>query len=141
FQFEDGSGRVRITLHLDGHGTIQVGDSPLTPLPTDANVGYPPSPWNWRSVWGRVGEELKPGLVYDVYQTRVDTARIRFNADYRDVYRAWCAMQTPHSNTVDLYTCLSDLYSMIPSDDGTSCTVVDGLNQPTSGVDCVQVLV
>ena len=137
---------MRVTISLDGHGTVQVGDWPLTPPPTDPDVGYPSSPWKWNTVWGRVGEELKPGFVYEISRTRVDTARLRFGVDYHDVYKEWCAMQTPHFYELSdpaspTYYCLPANYQMVPSDDGSSCSVTDGLGQPVSSVDCVQVLV
>jgi len=143
FQFEDGTDRVRVTISLDGHGTVQVGDWPLTPPPTDPSVGYPAAPWKWNTVWGRVGEELKPGFRFEISQTRVDTARLRFGVDYHDMYREWCAMQSSHpmAPAGETSTCLPDWYNTVPSDDGTSCAVTDGLGQPVSGVDCVQVLV
>src|SRR5262245_9474401 len=52
FTFEDGSDRVRLTIHANGEGTIEVGDSAPLPPPTDPNVGYPPTPWNWAPTGG-----------------------------------------------------------------------------------------
>ena len=44
YTFREGSSdRVRITLDATGVGTLEVGDAPLDPVPTDPEVGLPAS--------------------------------------------------------------------------------------------------
>jgi len=142
FTFEDGSDRLRLTLSTDGHGFLQVGDAPLLAPPTDPSVGYPPSPWIWSPP--PLGSELKPGFAYPLYDARVETARLRFAADYHDVYTDWCAMQTPYlldaSASPPSYACVPNAWNLgwNVSADGKSCTMVDlNTGQPVP-VDCVQ---
>jgi hypothetical protein len=153
FTFEDGSDRVRLTIHNDGQGTIEVGDSPLLPPPTDPNVGYPPTPWNWAPTGGYpIGTQLKPGFRYPLYNARVQTARIRLAADYHDVYHDWCAMQTPHLSSAvadpPIYQCVPDFGNINwhQSADGKTCTMTattsgDGATEQPIPIDCVQAMV
>lgn len=147
FAFEDGSDRFRLELSTSGNGFIEVGDLPLLDPPTDPNVGYPPAPWDWkRADQIDVGTLVKPGFRYPIYDAHVESARIRFTADYRDVYQSWCAMQTPHLTdmvgTPPVYWCVVDPgnFAWVPSDDGKACTIVDANTGQLLPIDCIQAL-
>ena len=99
YTFPEGtSDRVRITLDATGVGTIEVGDAPLDPAPTDPEVGLPGTP-------GRFHD----GFRYPIHAATVEAGRIRFEIDPGERFAAWCAIQTPVANAMfdTGYTCVS----------------------------------
>jgi hypothetical protein len=137
YTFEDGSDRIRLRIAADGQGSIQVGDTGLLPHPVDPAA----APWHWLAGNALV-TRLKPGFLYPIYDPRVETARIRLGANFRDLYRDWCATQTPYlrdDSDPPLYECVHGNGNLVPSNDGSSCTATDGLGQPLP-IDCVTVL-
>ena len=138
YTFEDGSDRIRLRIAADGQGSIQVGDTALLPHPVDPGA----APWNWISGNALV-TRLKPGFLYPIYEPRVETARIRLGANFRDLYADWCPTQTPYlvaGSDPPFYACVPNGDgNIVASDDGKSCTTTDGLGQPMA-VDCLTVL-
>ncbi len=134
--FSDGSDRVRLTIDAEGHGTLQVGDSPPLPPPTDAHVGYPPGAGNMFMA-GQLNPPF-PGFAYPLHGTRVQSRRIQLAIDFNDVYAGWCAIQTPVSTGTDADTgaetfgC-SPPFTMIehatPSSPSCTVTKLDGTSQ------------
>jgi hypothetical protein len=140
FTFEDGSDRIRLRIAADGSGTIQVGDMALLPHPVDPAAAT----WNWR-LGSTAATQLKPGFLYPIYGANVGTDRIRFGADFHDLYGEWCAAQTPYSFPLSdppLYACVPNpaQYNMVPSDDGTSCAVTDSATGQPLSASCVTVM-
>jgi hypothetical protein len=139
FTFDDGSDRVRLRVFADGHGDIRVGDMGLLPHPVDPSA----APWNWAR--GSVtGTQLRPGFLYPIYEPRVESARIRVGADYRDLSQEWCEAQTPYfvgDYTASGHGCLPDpaQYNLFISGDG-SCSVTDSATGQPLSVGCVPVL-
>jgi hypothetical protein len=86
-KFDQASDRVRITLDASGHGTVEVGDKPLLPPATNPDVVPAPFDGAPSGLW--------PGFRYPVYDARVEVERLRLELTPDDVYRAWCALQTP----------------------------------------------
>ena len=138
YQFEDGSDRIRLRIGADGHGSIQVGDMALLAHPVDPAA----APWNWLSGNALV-TRLKPGFLYPLYDPRVETARLRLGASFRDLYGEWCATQTPYrrevSDPAEYYCVPNGEGNIVASADGTTCTTTDGLGQPMS-IDCMTVV-
>jgi hypothetical protein len=139
FTFREGSSdRVRITLDATGLGTLEVGDAPLDPVPTDPEVGLPGFP-----------DFFHDGFRYPIHAATVNAGRIRFEIYPRERYAAWCAIQTPFANTLfemSFYACVSippgkiydtangcHLYDMIP---GPTPDTVQGINPMP--VDCAR---
>jgi len=86
FTFPNGtSDRVRVVLDANGVGTIEVGNAPLDPVPTDPNVGLAGVP-------GRFHD----GFRYPIHAATVEAGRIRFEIDPGERFAAWCAIQTPY---------------------------------------------
>jgi hypothetical protein len=87
------SDRVRLVLDAQGNGTIQVGNDPLLPAPTDPNLGYPPG--NEDPVPISATYDLAGGVLYPVRVAEVQADRIQIGLNPRDYYAAWCSLQTP----------------------------------------------
>jgi hypothetical protein len=93
---ESGSDRVRLILNANGEGTLELGDAPPVPTPTQAEGGYlvdtsaggPGTPTN----------AFRDGFKYPVHEARVEAGRIRFGIDPFDLYGAWCALVPPVPN-------------------------------------------
>jgi len=96
YHFCDGSDALRMTLYSVSNGVqgqIEFGDSPPLPPPTDPNVGYPPG-----MSGGMGGGSLQgpaPGFQYTMIDASFDGVRLRFGVASREIYKAWCEMQTP----------------------------------------------
>jgi hypothetical protein len=93
------SDRVRITLDANGVGTLEVGEAPLDPIPTDPEVGLPTGTGVFHG-----------GFRYPIHATAVEAGRIRFEIDPTERFAAWCAIQTPYANMVrdmSFYACTS----------------------------------
>jgi hypothetical protein len=101
WQFPSGSDRVRVTLDANGQGTIEFGDQPLLPPPTDSDVGYPPGTGVDSNVSG-----VFEGVRYPIYDTRLEAHRIRLAANPNDLFKIWCQMQTPVLHDNGTYGCL-----------------------------------
>jgi len=104
------AGSDRVRLHLDdrGEGTLEIGDAPALPAPTQAEGGY-----NLDSGAGGAGgaaTAFRDGFKYPVHQARVEAGRIRFGIDPLDLYGAWCALVPPmqNENAASGYACGGD---------------------------------
>ncbi len=96
-QFESGSDRVRIALDGSGHGYLEVGDQPLVSPPTDPNAAYPEDP-NPPTLTPEPDRGLHEGFRYTIYDAKVEARRIRLSVVMKELYDAWCAIQTPVFN-------------------------------------------
>jgi hypothetical protein len=94
-----GSDRVRLTLDENGQGTVRFGDADLLAPPTDPNAGYPPG-YDPAIVDVNNPSPSLPavGFAYPVVNTSVESSRIRLDADTRELFRGWCAIQPPVAN-------------------------------------------
>jgi hypothetical protein len=101
FTFPDGSDHVRLTIDSEGHGFLQVGESALLAPPSDPHLGYPPGAGGAFKTTG-IGPPY-PGFQYSLHATVVESARIRVGVDLNDVYKDWCALQTPIALTTNPY--------------------------------------
>src|SRR6185369_4853136 len=82
-----------------GEGTIEVGEAPLDPVPTDPNVALPGKP-------GRFHD----GFRYPIHAAKVEAGRIRLEVDPGERFAPWCAIQHPYPNGSDFppgYMCVS----------------------------------
>jgi hypothetical protein len=97
YTFPSGSDRVRMNLDAQGHGTLVLGDATPPPPATDGNAEYPPG----------VNEllvddpayEMYEGVPFTVQQAEVQDQRIQFGMDPLELYKSWCALQTPVLDT------------------------------------------
>ncbi|HET6149775.1 MAG TPA: hypothetical protein VFH68_19710, partial [Polyangia bacterium] len=86
YSFETtGSDRVRIALDATGHGTIRFGDSALLNPPTD--------PTSIMLSGLDTGSALV-GFEFPLYDGRVEGNRVRLTVSPKDIYGAWCPLQT-----------------------------------------------
>jgi hypothetical protein len=90
---DSGSDRVRLVLHANGEGTLELGDAPPLPPPTQAEGGYLTN----EGTGGVAGtaDSFQDGFKYPVHEARVEAGRIRFGIDPLDLYGAWCALVPP----------------------------------------------
>jgi hypothetical protein len=93
---KSGSDRVRLILHPDGEGTLEIGDAPPVPPPTQAEGGYLLA--GVGGAEGSLEEAFRDGFKYPVHEARVEAGRIRFGISPWDLYGAWCALVPPVPN-------------------------------------------
>jgi hypothetical protein len=137
--------RVDAVQPLRRFQTIEVGDSAALPPPTNPDFGYPAEGWTFTS--NSILAQLRPGFRYPVYDTRVETRRLRFGADFHELFAAWCALQTPHCQNC-VTAPLEDPYygcAHRPADgvglidpDGQNCMAIDDATAQTVAIDCVK---
>ena len=97
YTFEPSSSdHIHMSLDAQGNGTIQVGNDPLLPAPTDPNVGFPPGMEATKELVGVTVTTLSGGVLYPVHAAQVQADRIQLGLKPLDYYAAWCAIQTPH---------------------------------------------
>ncbi len=136
------SDRIRLVLDDQGNGTVQVGDDPLLPAPTDPNLGYPAGDENTKTSGDINRTTLSGGVVYPVYAAQVQAARIQIGLKPLDYYAAWCALQTSY-HVIDGFTAQADgsevpdyTYGCLPGYGGsggsTGCEVQ--INNPDQSV-------
>jgi hypothetical protein len=87
YEFDSGSNRVRLALDSTGRGTMEFGDAPLLPPPTDPEVYLDMDV-------GYVGV-IHAGFRYAVRKVDVGARRIRFGVSPADIAQEWCKLQTP----------------------------------------------
>jgi hypothetical protein len=124
FQFDSGSDSIRIVLDENGEGTLNVGDAPALPPPTDPDVGYPP---------GGVGAPeigypappggLFSGFSYTVRGAVVEDRRIRLGVNPQETFKEWCEMQTP----------ILDDYNSTPEEQIYACVPNWGFSSGSEG--------
>lgn len=79
------------------------------PVATDPNAGYPPG-----ADFDSLGGSRTQGMAhvpYPLLDGRVQNGRLTFRITHNEVWRDWCALQTPHPVTVDgrqTYACMPD---------------------------------
>ncbi|HVT07049.1 MAG TPA: hypothetical protein VHO67_06310 [Polyangia bacterium] len=89
------SDHIHLVLDAQGNGTLQVGNDPLLPAPTNPDVGYPPGAPAEKASFA-TDSGLLGGVLYPVYAAQVEAGRIQFGLKPLDYYGAWCALQTPY---------------------------------------------
>src|SRR5207253_2653727 len=89
YTFGDGSDRVRLTIDMNGQGTLRAGDSAPLPAATDPDVGYPPGNMGMFSTSG-MGPP-NPGFLYPLHAAEIQSDRIQLGIDFSDIYAGWCA--------------------------------------------------
>jgi hypothetical protein len=92
------SDRIRVTIDESGQGTIEFGDQPLIPPPTDPDIAYPPD------VPGAGG--VRSGFLYPIHAAVVEFDHLSFGVWPADTMATWCALQTPvQASTNTGYAC------------------------------------
>jgi hypothetical protein len=91
-EWADGTGDIRIQLDAQGNGVLEVGHSaPLAPPVVDD--GYPRD-FEFAATAGMV-VELLPGFSYPISGAVVESKRLRMQLSSSELYREYCALQTP----------------------------------------------
>jgi hypothetical protein len=97
--FPSGSDEVRIVI-TDGapSGHVVFGNG-MPPPPPDPNTGYPPSSGGGAAgaagAGARPGFEVYEGFRYTILAGNVTRDRVRFKVESRELWKEWCALQTP----------------------------------------------
>jgi hypothetical protein len=96
FTLLSGSSAVNVVFALqsDGSpgGTVVFGMGTPPPPPTDPDAGYWPSGLG-NAPTAVVGQPIE-GFTYTLHAFSFDGVRLQFGAESREVYRAWCDLQT-----------------------------------------------
>ena len=99
YQFTSGSDAVKISFAVDPAGNligaVILGNGTPPPPATDPSVGYPPGLFSYPDeAWGAL-TYVAEGYAYPMHNGTLDGQRLRFGVDLQDLWRDWCALQTP----------------------------------------------
>jgi len=103
------SDRLRLTIDDNGQGTIEFGDEPLLPPPTDPQVTYP-ADFASRYPGGVLDTEYRvtSGFRYPIRALQVVSDHLKLGVLPKDPFSAWCSLQTsiaiPNGDSVS-YSC------------------------------------
>jgi hypothetical protein len=100
YQFPSGSDVVKFAFASDDAGqvvgTVILGNGTPPPPATDPNVGYPPGYGSQSGgLIGGAPNYIAEGYAYPMQNGTLDGQRLRFGVSLRDLWRDWCALQTP----------------------------------------------
>lgn len=136
YKLPSGSDRITLTLKTDATGavtgTIVFGTSAPPPPPTNPNIGYPVGLKNSSRAIPFVGD----GFPFTVLTGGTAYSRVLLTIEPRELWKAWCELQTSYLHDHSLYGCLppSDSYSCCGD-----CWTADASGKRTP-VDCGKVL-
>jgi len=125
--FASGSDAIRMNItggqadHIEG--TVSFGSGAPPSPPTDPDVGYPEG---LECGFSGVNDNLPfEGFEHTVISGTMSSARLQFALELREVWRAWCELQTPIADAVNdgRYMCLPNANSGM-LEDGT-CHVAE----------------
>lgn len=129
YEFSPGSDAIRIVFDSESSGYVVLGAGTAPPPATDPNIGYPPN----FDIWGP--PHHYPGFRYTLQKVSVSSERVRFSISLGELWREWCALQTPRQHGPDRYGCLPNLgYRGGHADAG--CAQLDDRGQNPIPVDC-----
>jgi hypothetical protein len=124
FTFPSGSDAIAITRTAQGSGyvgSVAFGSAPSPAPPSDPDVGYPPG-YDFSMLGG--GMAPVEGFPFTLLDEAVSQPRIQFKAEPRELWKAWCELQTPVSwapNAPSMYGCLPNCGTYYSD---TSCKLV-----------------
>ena len=99
YKFRSGSDAVKITFASDAAGnlvgTVTLGSGTPPPPATDPNVGYPADLLSSVPDVTSARNYLAEGFGYSMRSGTVTGARLRFGVDTWEIWKGWCALQTP----------------------------------------------
>ena len=138
FKLESGSDVLRVAVSSATSaqvcGKVTLGTA-APAVPTDPNVGYPSVPWHQVEFDNRT-LHLTEGFPMTILEGSASSTRLRFAADWRELWKSWCQLQTAFLEPVSgRYLCVSST-SVTASPDG--CFLPDGTGEPVR-VDCGKV--
>jgi len=119
-------------------GTVTWGHGELPPPATDPDVGYPSEAFDYPpygqgwgggpSSWGPL-----PGYAYAIRQPEVGKSRAVFTISLNELWKGWCALQTPIQTDVG-YRCVPNRSARGGTD---GCFLIDstGAEEP---IDCLK---
>jgi hypothetical protein len=114
YEFGGVSDRVRVVLDASGVGTIEFGDGPAVPAP-DPDIGYMVDHRTSFILQGQDLNAVRVGFPYAVRSSTVEVKRLRLGIDPRELYQAWCQLQTSYlDEAMDRYTCLPEASGIGP---------------------------
>lgn len=121
-----GSDHVRVVIDAEGEGTIEFGDAPLLPPPTNPDVAYP-LPWTDPDFI--MFRSPRDGFQYPIHGASLEARRLRLTVSRLDLFAAWCQMQSPVETSPGVYQCAKPAAAItIPPPGGSDCglTYADG---------------
>jgi hypothetical protein len=137
FMFSSGSDAVRISFTVDSagqvSGVVTLGDGTPPPPPTDPNVGYPADLLTKSNVALLGGPDyIAEGFAYPMTGGTLAGSRLRFTIATVELWRDWCALQTPVGTSG---RCLPNTGAMISADQ-MRCALLDPATNQYVPVDC-----
>jgi len=135
------SGSDAIRMNITGgqadqiEGIVSFGSGPPPPPPTDPDVSYPEGT---KCGFHDAREALpSEGFEHSLISGTMSSARLQFSLQLREVWRAWCELQTPIADTVNdgRYMCLPNSNSSSGVLEDGTCLLADDAGNETS-VDC-----
>jgi hypothetical protein len=144
---QSGSDVVRISIRgADSStlcGAIAFGNQAAPPPPTDPNKNYPPDVNTINGVWNITPID---GFPHMIQSGVVAGKRVKFQATTREVWTAWCQLQTSYEWFTDNYRCLPNWgYGNAPPgtddsgvDAGMQCGQTNPATMQTVRRDCGQ---
>jgi hypothetical protein len=100
FDFEEGSGRVRVTIDAEGNGSVRFGDSAINTVSAED----PLAPYMTRTGFYQDGQAealsaCETGFEYPLHSVSLDARRLRFELLVGDVFTPWCSTLTSVAST------------------------------------------
>lgn len=119
----DETDRVRLTIDVNGEGTIRLGEEELFAAPTDADDLHPPTfPEEGADAVEPTLRRARSGFEYPLSNVNVEDSRLRFEFNTLHFMEAWCALQ---SNSERPEWTESFGYSAQTSEEGSTCGYFD----------------
>ena len=131
YQFPSGSDAIKFSFAADSAdqivGQVMFGGGPPLSPPTDPSVGYPPGCTDWSC--GQI-----EGFSFSTVSGSFVSGRLRLAVDQNEIWKDWCALQTPNSSSTD---CIPPVYGVYMSGFGPGhvCSILDGNNKPIAAID------
>jgi hypothetical protein len=137
YQFPSGSDLINLTFASDaaGHmvGTVILGSGTPPPPAIDPNVGYPTG-YGDNTPGVASNSYVAEGFAYPMASAIGTPDRMRFEVHLTDLWRGWCALQTPvFSGTPNYYRCLPSWSGL---ESANTCSLTDPATNQSVPVDC-----
>jgi len=135
YAFPSGSDTVKIAFAVDSAGqvtgTVILGNGTPPPPATDPNVGYPPG-YNDQQQPLLFGPPnyIAEGYAYTMRGGTLAGPRLRFGVSLTELWRDWCALQTPIPGA---FSCVPNLGAAFTS---TGCYQTNPATNEMVTVDC-----
>ncbi|HEY7371214.1 MAG TPA: hypothetical protein VIF57_03480 [Polyangia bacterium] len=134
YRFPSSSDAVKIAFTVDSAGqvtgTVVMGNGTPPPPATDPNVGYPPDYEAQQPVAVGAPPYIAEGYAYTMRAGTMVGQRLRFGVSLSELWRDWCALQTPVPGAS---SCVPNWGAAFSS---TGCYQVDPATNQMVTIDC-----